>query len=170
MTRIRSMSWFVCGALALTCLAGKCYADKEDDLFELVSKTYDNGDHDRTIDVCTKALKPRLNNSTRFLYVRGLAWLAKNENKIALGDFSAVIRAAPKFEDVYVSRAEAYVGLKEYDKAIDDCNEALRLDSKRARAWLVRGMSYQRKGDKKKAEADIGKALELDPHIAKPVK
>lgn len=170
MSGIRTLGWLVGSALAFTIMASPCYADKEDEVFEAISKAYFDGDYDRTIDVSTKALQLRLNQPTRFLYFRGLAWLAKNEDKIALGDFNEVIKAAPKFQNAYVSRAEAYVGLKQYDKAIDDCNEALRLDSKFARAWGVRGMSYQRKGDKKKAEADLRKALELDPKIATPVK
>ena len=50
---------------------------------------------------------------------------------------------------------------REYDKAIADCNEAIRLNPGLAVAYHCRGLIYQLKGDKTKAEESFAKAKKL---------
>jgi Flp pilus assembly protein TadD len=47
---------------------------------------------------------------------------------------------------------------RDYDKAIADYSQALRIEPKNARAYALQAGSLIRKGDDKKAEADLTRA------------
>ena len=49
----------------------------------------------------------------------------------------------------------------EYDRAIADASEAIRLDPKYARAYCIRGEAYRMKGDFDRAIANLTEALRL---------
>ena len=51
----------------------------------------------------------------------------------------------------------------DYDRVIADASEVLRLDPNDVNAYLLRGTSYQRKGDSGRAQADVNRALQLGP-------
>jgi tetratricopeptide (TPR) repeat protein len=62
-----------------------------------------------------------------------------------------------------VQRAIIWGGKEDYLRAIGDCNEAIRLDPKLARAYLVRGNAHFDADDLKAAINDYGEAIRLDP-------
>jgi tetratricopeptide (TPR) repeat protein len=66
----------------------------------------------------------------------------------------------------YNNRCLAYEIRGDHDRAIADCEQAIKLDPKRARAYLGRGMIYEDKGDHDRAITDYGTAIELDPKLA----
>jgi Flp pilus assembly protein TadD len=47
------------------------------------------------------------------------------------------------------------------DKAIADLDEAIRLDPDDANTYQYRGLAYEKKGEKAKAEADFAQAKKL---------
>ena len=51
----------------------------------------------------------------------------------------------------YCERSSAYIGLEFFPLAIMDCDKAIELDPKYARAYVDRGKSYQRLGHPAKA-------------------
>jgi tetratricopeptide (TPR) repeat protein len=51
----------------------------------------------------------------------------------------------------------------EYDRAIADASEALRLDPQLAPAYFTRGEAYRRKGDFDRAIANLTEAVRLAP-------
>lgn len=51
----------------------------------------------------------------------------------------------------------------DHDRVIADASEILRLDPNDVHALLLRGGSYQRKGDSGRARADVNRALQLGP-------
>lgn len=55
---------------------------------------------------------------------------------------------------------------KDPDRALADCNEALRADSSNATAYLNRGNAYLNKSDFERAFADFNEAIRLDPKNA----
>jgi tetratricopeptide (TPR) repeat protein len=65
--------------------------------------------------------------------------------------------------DTALQVAEAYMGLKEYDKAIELYGYALRLEPTAADIVSMRGWAYLEKGDKVKAKSDFQTALEYIP-------
>ncbi|QVL30195.1 tetratricopeptide repeat protein [Telmatocola sphagniphila] len=52
-----------------------------------------------------------------------------------VSDYSEVIRLDPNLAAAYGSRGFAWLGKKEYDKALSDYDEAIRLDPKDALTW-----------------------------------
>ena len=63
-------------------------------------------------------------------------------------------------------RAIAYEAKREYYSAIDDLNEAIRLDRSSAAAFANRGNAYRALGEVNSALADYSEALRLDPRLA----
>lgn len=60
----------------------------------------------------------------------------------------------------YIS--EEYYKLQNFDKAIEFCNEALKLNAQSAGAYYNRGLAYQAKDDLQIALSDYTKAIDLD--------
>jgi tetratricopeptide (TPR) repeat protein len=71
----------------------------------------------------------------------------------------------PKDAKAFIERGNALYAKKDYDKAIADFSEAIRLDPKLAEAYGRRAHAYQAKGDDDKAIADATTALELDSKL-----
>ena len=61
----------------------------------------------------------------------------------------------------YWCRGNAYKNLKNYEQAISDYTQAIKLDPNYASAYELRGICYQELGEKEKAEADFVKARKL---------
>jgi tetratricopeptide (TPR) repeat protein len=82
----------------------------------------------------------------------------------ALDFFNAELKRSPTAR-AYATRAAIWGVQGEFDKGIADCNEAIRLDPKNARAFFNRGKSWLSKGDEEdKAISDYNAAIRLDPH------
>lgn len=56
-----------------------------------------------------------------------------------------------------------YLAKNDYDGAITDLNQAIRLDAKNATAYAARGEAYRGKGDTERAIQDLTQAIQLDP-------
>lgn len=63
------------------------------------------------------------------------------------------------------NRGNAYYDKKDYDRAIADYNEALRLDPVFALAFYNRSCAYRDKGDNDRAVDDYIQAILLDPSL-----
>lgn len=66
----------------------------------------------------------------------------------------------------YVNRGDAYFARSEFDRAVADYSDALRLDRSSAPAFSGRGRAYRSKGDFDKALADFDAAVRLNPNSA----
>src|SRR5262249_46891063 len=66
----------------------------------------------------------------------------------------------------FYNRGVAYYEKKDYDRAIADYTEAIRLDSNNAWAFYKRGRAKQMKGDASGGATDISRAKRLDPTLA----
>jgi Flp pilus assembly protein TadD len=51
------------------------------------------------------------------------------------------------------------------DRAIEDCDQAMKLDPKDANPYYNRGLVKLKKGDKAGGDADIAKARQLNPKV-----
>ena len=81
---------------------------------------------------------------------------------------NALLTIFPNSPFLLFLRSGAYNVLGEYEKAIADDNEAIRLDPKFAIAYYHRGYAYQSLGEYEKAIADDTEAIRLDPKFAIP--
>jgi tetratricopeptide (TPR) repeat protein len=80
---------------------------------------------------------------------------------VAITKYTEAIEKNPKNGNAYTDRALVYKEKKEYDKAIADFNEALRLKPE-AFIYYDRGVIYREMGAEDKAIADFTKALKLN--------
>jgi curved DNA-binding protein CbpA len=64
----------------------------------------------------------------------------------------------------FVGRAQQYIAKGEYDQAITELRDALRIDPNHAQAHAVTGRAYLHKRQLTMAKVHIGKAFSADPH------
>ena len=93
-------------------------------------------------------------------------WLPKDK-AILLADafpyFDAQVRANPRDAFALAHRGRAWYEQREYEKALLDLNEAIRLDNEHAAWYSSRGMTYDRLGEYDRAIAEYDQALRRDP-------
>jgi lipoprotein NlpI len=75
-------------------------------------------------------------------------------------------RSAPKDALVFNKSGDAYRSKGDYDRAIQDYNEAIRLNPNYAAAFNNRGIAYRSKRDYNQAIADYDQAIKLSPNNA----
>ncbi len=107
----------------------------------------------------------------RFAWSQGRVWRCVVGGAIALtviaGAVFSVLRGhSLKKRDGYLSRAQSYFSTREYDRAIAEYTDAIRLDPKCALAYANRASSYFNQGELEQALNDCNRALELDPRLA----
>ena len=83
----------------------------------------------------------------------------------AVDYYTNQIRANPSSVN-YLKRGQIWKHKKEYDIAIADYNEAIRLDPQSALAFNNRGYAWHNKKEYDKAIADYNEAIRLDPQSA----
>jgi tetratricopeptide (TPR) repeat protein len=80
---------------------------------------------------------------------------------------SAVIKAGrdkgEKLAEAFANRGLAYRLRGEYDRAIQDYNQAIKLNAKSAAAYNNRGVAYDHKGEYDRAIQDYDQAIKLKP-------
>jgi len=64
------------------------------------------------------------------------------------------------------NRGTGWIAKREFDIAIADFNEAIRLDPKNASLYRFRGIAWDRKGESDRAITDFNEAIRLDPKSA----
>jgi len=87
-----------------------------------------------------------------------------------IGACTALIQSGHEPQAIVIAalgnRASAYARDGQYDRALDDYNQAIQLDSKQAPLFLGRGTTYALKGAYERAIEDYVQALRLDPDFA----
>jgi tetratricopeptide (TPR) repeat protein len=68
--------------------------------------------------------------------------------------------------EAYLMRGDEFSEIQEYDRAILDYDQAIRLKPDYAKAYNNRGYAYYWKGDATQAIADYSQAIELRPNYA----
>lgn len=97
---------------------------------------------------------------------RGIAYSAKDETEIAIGDFDKAIEANPGYVVAYYNRGVAFSELGDFDRAIADFDKAIALNPDDPDAYDSRGFTFHDMRNFDRAIADFDKAIELDPTFA----
>lgn len=124
------------------------------------------GESARAIADFDKAIELDPKNKTTYMF-RGLFFQKTKEDLKAVADFTKNIELCTKKSDcssaVYSSRADSYMSLKEFDKAINDYTKAISIDPNDAESYHNRGLAYLRhKAQLDLALADVEKAISLE--------
>ena len=79
----------------------------------------------------------------------------------------AIVAGGPDLARLYGKRGLEYSKEKEYDRAISDYNEAIRIDPGDALFFNQRGSAFLQKGDYDRAIQEFSEAIELNPNDAR---
>jgi tetratricopeptide (TPR) repeat protein len=132
--------------------------------------TTDTTPADQQIDACNKivALKVFTGEKLATIYFwRAVGWNKKGNYAQVIADASEAIRLAPNVPS-YNLRGSAYYDNGEYDIAIADFNDALRMGATGDVGIIYhnRGNAYRAKGDYTKAIADYDASIQKGPKSA----
>lgn len=113
--------------------------------------------------VCSATLMPMAQASAEYdrHYAVGKDFLNREQYKLAVDEFTQALRASNS-AIALIDRGTAYSELKKYDAAINDLNQAIKIDSKNPLAYTVRGVVYFRSFRPQLAVADFDRALAID--------
>jgi tetratricopeptide (TPR) repeat protein len=133
-------------------------------------------DVDKAIAEYTEALKRSPNDASaegdlaNAFFLRGLTFTAKGEHACAIADYSEAIKYESNPSHTLKERGQAYLNNGDFDKAIADFEEMIRLDPNYdgveimlANAYGARGRAHDKKGDYDRAISDYEKSLKLKP-------
>jgi len=112
--------------------------------------SYNNGEYDNALDDYNAALQLDKEYAVCF-FNRGNVFLKKNEFKKALDDFSSAIDLSSNDSKTsakaLAGRARAYLNLKEFDKGIEDCNLAIKIEPFNVEYKNLLGELFIKKGE-----------------------
>ena len=92
----------------------------------------------------------------------GNQYLVDQKYQDALIEYSAAIDIISNDADLYIERANVFVGLQAYRKAIQDLEEANRIDPENLRAHSLKGFAFASLGEYRNAVRAYDEAIVLD--------
>jgi tetratricopeptide (TPR) repeat protein len=90
----------------------------------------------------------------------GNSSLARGEFQRAFDEFNRAVELQANSARARERRAAAFAQMKKYKQALNDCNEAVRIDPKFAAAYFARGQVHKCLGEPQKALADFTQAID----------
>lgn len=103
--------------------------------------------------------------------VQGLDRLQQAQAKLDRGDLRAaeaklteIVSALPDFAEAWNRRAVLYYSLRDYDRAIADCQKTIELNPVHFGALHGLGLCYIARQDYRRAIQALRRALEIQPH------
>jgi tetratricopeptide (TPR) repeat protein len=83
-------------------------------------------------------------------------------NDKAVEDFSTILEILnPRYVDAYNNRAFSYNCMQEWEKAVQDCESAIKIKPKLAEARRIRSYAYLQMGKYEEAIEEASHAIEL---------
>ncbi|XP_039206453.1 tetratricopeptide repeat protein 12 isoform X1 [Crotalus tigris] len=92
---------------------------------------------------------------------------SKGDYASAVQNYTEGLKKQKDMPALYTNRAQAYIKLRKYEKAISDCSWALRCDEKCTKALFHMGKAHQAKKQFQQARECYLKILEIDPQKEK---
>ncbi len=96
----------------------------------------------------------------------GVAYFEKNDYDSAVSNLTRAIELKPKLAEAYGYRAEAYRLKGKLDLAVQDATRTIEIGGNNrtiGKAYSTRAKAYRKLGENERAEADLQKAVNLDP-------
>jgi tetratricopeptide (TPR) repeat protein len=123
---------------------------------------------DKQIDACNKIIALKIFSGEKLATVyfwRAVGWNKKGNYVQVIADTSEAIRLKPD-QALYNMRGSAYFDKGEFDIAIADFNDALRIGPPSGIIFHNRGNAWRAKGEYAKAIGDYDAAIKADPKQA----
>lgn len=145
---------------------------------------------DMAIDACSRAIQSRRYKGhvlARQYLSRGVERRAKEDYDVALSDFAEAAKVDKKYADAFYNRCAIYNFKKEYDSAITECSQAIKLgpsaeatvaggserlgkDHALSDYYTERGFAFFKKDDAIHAFVDLDTAIRLNPNNGRALK
>jgi Tfp pilus assembly protein PilF len=145
---------------------------------------------DAAIEACSRAIQSRRYSGhmlARQYLSRGAERRAKEDYESALADFAEAAKIDKKYADAFYNRCAIYNFKKEYDTAITECSQAIKLgpsadatiaggserlgkDNALSDYYAERGFAYFRKDDHVHALVDLDNAIRLNANNGRALK
>ncbi len=145
---------------------------------------------DAAIDACSRAIQSKRYTGhvlARQYLSRGVEQRAKQDYDSALADFAEAVKIDKKYADAFYNRCAIYNFRKEYDAAITECSQAIKLgpsadatlaggserlgkENALSDYYAERGFAYFRKDDHVHALVDLDNAVRLNPNNGRALK
>jgi len=96
----------------------------------------------------------------------GVAYFEKNDYDSAVSNLTRAIELKPKLAEAYGYRAEAYRLKGMLDPAVQDATRTIEIGGNNrtiGKAYSTRAKAYRELGNVERAEADLKKAINMDP-------
>jgi len=157
---------------------GKCAEDstqiiqpesRDSDIYFMRALAYEKlGQHNLAIKDCLKIAS--LSPDDPFAILRCSNCLsAISENKKAIDQLNKALKLQSDIVQLYLARADAFEHENNYQKALQDCDAAIKLNPNRAESYNYRAWILNASGNNfDKAIEDSNKAISLDPNSAGP--
>jgi tetratricopeptide (TPR) repeat protein len=141
---------------------------KPDSAFAYLGRCRANGlkgDDPQAVADCTEVIR-RLPDSADAYHERGAAYVRTQDFEKGISDMDAALRLGDTNPaGAHSLRGRARNGLKQWDAAIQDFDEAVRLNPKVGQFYMFRGVARNGQGDFAKAIEDFDEALRLQPNL-----
>jgi Tfp pilus assembly protein PilF len=145
---------------------------------------------DIAIDACSRAIQSKRYTGhvlARQYLSRGVERWSQQDYDLALTDFAEAVKIDKKYADAFFNRCSIYNFKKEYDSAITECSQAIklgpgtdatvaggseRLDKDHALSdyYTERGFAYFKKDDYIHALVDLDNAIRLNSNSGRALK
>ncbi len=118
------------------------------------------GEYDKSIRGFSGALEAGM-NAARIHIPLGLAFFKNLNFSEAAAEFSCALQLDPHNDYLYFLRGMAHSNQGESSLALDDLNEAIRLNNRRGAAFVARSLVFRALHRNVAAESDLQSAVEL---------
>ena len=133
-------------------------------LAEAGSREYDAQKYASAIVLYSEAIALSPDSNARTLFARGLARTSAERPGEAIVDFDKALKSGEVCpEALLAARATAYLEHGDHNRALIDCNEALRINAEFQDVYYLRGFVHFVKGKMPEAKQDFDQALLLNP-------
>lgn len=105
-------------------------------------------------------------NSNPTQLKQALKYYNQDKYEQAINIYDKIINKEPKNVEAFIGRANCYLSMNEFHKAIDDMNYCLTLDTLNPKVYNMLGMAKMYSDSMNYAMYDIEKAIELDSNFA----
>lgn len=119
---------------------------------------------DVAINDCKRAIKIDSQNVKNHLLLADV-YFAANKTKLSKDKLEEIIKKFPHHTEAYLKLAELYYLVRQYDKAIEHVNKALKIDETLSKGYYIKGNVYKEMGDTNKAISSFQTAIEQDPQM-----
>jgi tetratricopeptide (TPR) repeat protein len=98
-------------------------------------------------------------------FLAGSILLGQGQQQEARQAFEKSVEISPDYLPAIERLVDLDIAVKQYAPALDRVQKLIEKDGKQAQPWALRGKIYEAQGDFTHAEADLSKAIDLDPKL-----